>query len=165
MWGWCIQYGGYVTGWTVRACVGRGNISFPYFRPPPQCKWGLRSIYRRFGTTSRFHLQRSSSRLFDACRWDRWVVPKRRQVVTCQRCVRSQKIKKLTFFPYITTRLVRGPPSLLFIGCWASSREIKRPGCEVDHSLFFLAPKLRVGGVISVFPLNGFWRRQGQLYF
>ena len=47
------------------------------------------NLYRRFGTTYRFHLQGSGSPR--RCRWYRYVVPKRRERITTRCCVISQK--------------------------------------------------------------------------
>ena len=49
-------------------------------------------MYRRFGTTYGSDLQGlSPRRLFRPCRWDRYVVPKRRYRINIPRCVISQK--------------------------------------------------------------------------
>jgi len=50
----------------------------------------LLTMYRRFGTTYRFHLKGSRRRILDPCRRDRQVVPKLRHRVTTLRCLISQ---------------------------------------------------------------------------
>jgi len=55
-------------------------------------RFGLVAGHRRFGTTYRFHLPVSKNPkiLLGPCRWDRYVVPKRRQPATNPNRITSQ---------------------------------------------------------------------------
>jgi hypothetical protein len=56
-------------------------------------------LHQSFGTAYQSHLQgaRSTRRLLDPWRWDRYVVPKRRYRIATLRCVISQKSTYLTY--------------------------------------------------------------------
>lgn len=89
----------------------------------------LLTMYRRFGTTYRFHLKGSRRRILDPCRRDRQVVPKLRHRVTTLRCLISQSnadrvriaaksLKRLVVKYLYTFRIYK---EIVKLHCWRTS--------------------------------------------